>query len=158
MFANPKHSLIAPEEVNPSATYTFTISPREQYTNGSTNTILKQHLQNILSIINKLGTHKDYYFKLYPELSKTGRLHYHGIIRISNPFNFFLNLQKVIDDCTMEIDTIEDPDVWTQYTQKQAHLWKDVSYPYPLQWKHTNVLKETKDTIIVKDITTFLVD
>lgn len=155
MFAKPKHQLIAPEEVNPSCTYTFTVSPREQYTHSKDLT-LEKHLKQILTIINKLGTNKDYYFQLYPELSSTGRLHYHGTIKISNPFNFYLNVQKVIDDCTMEIDTIEDPDIWKQYQLKQQHLWKDIKYPYPLKWKHSNIIKETSDTILVKDITSWL--
>lgn len=153
--SNPKHSLVSPEEVNPTLMYTFTISPREQYTHSKDLT-LKKHLKNILKIINKLGTHKDYQFKLYPELSSTGRLHYHGTIKITNPFNFYLNLQKVIDDCTMEIDSIQDMETWAKYITKQEHLWADIKYPYPLKWSDNNILKETEDSIYVKDITEYL--
>ena len=42
MFAKnfQKHDLISPEDIDPNLTYTFTISPKEQYGNGSLDTLI----------------------------------------------------------------------------------------------------------------------
>lgn len=73
------------------------------------------------------------HYRLYPEISKVGRLHYHGYIWFNSYeeiFQFNLNTMAVIThdkSCDIEIDTInyEFGDVyWYCYVRKMKHLLK----------------------------------
>jgi CDP-glycerol glycerophosphotransferase (TagB/SpsB family) len=82
-----------------------------------------------------------FYYQMYPELSRTGRLHFHGFIKVNDILNFYL---KVVHgklnakfggkpQYIFEIDTIgngidENSPAellkWYKYCTKQQPLWK----------------------------------
>lgn len=75
--------------------------------------------------------------QLYPELSQTGRLHYHGYIRIKNIFNFVWQDLHILSDYVYEIDTCETNDnVYQMYIQKQMHtmqpIFMELDFDYPI--------------------------
>lgn len=75
--------------------------------------------------------------KLYPELSPNGRLHYHGTLRVTDPFKFvFIDCYYFKNLFNLEIDTISDSKVWEEYCTKQKTKMEPIitqmSYNYPL--------------------------
>lgn len=65
------------------------------------------------------------YLELYPELSHTGRLHYHGYIAIKDPPMFYhRDCYTLMNMGIIEIDVIEDDIKWMVYTQKQKNYMK----------------------------------
>lgn len=121
---------IAPEKVEPTEDYTFSINPDKQFDNAKGRLKLVQN--EVCKILSLLGDSKTYSFELYPELSRGGRLHWHGTIRITNVLAFFTNIIRIRDFCTYELDTIEDPDKWDEYSKKGKGYMKDAGLYMPL--------------------------
>lgn len=70
--------------------------------------IIARYIQNYASFI------------LLPELSKVGKLHYHGMISFESYENIFFFYQNSLNmGCAIEIDTIKDMDIWYTYITKQ---------------------------------------
>lgn len=58
------------------------------------------------------------------EISKGGRLHFHGYIVFKDILSFFLhNVERLQNNFTYEIDEINDLGKWHYYTIKQSHMW-----------------------------------
>jgi len=66
-------------------------------------------------------------FDLYGDVSRTGRIHYHGKIRfktIDAIKKFYLKyIYKLSDKFQIEMDTIDDEEVWDEYCTKSHHIW-----------------------------------
>lgn len=76
-------------------------------------------------------------YKLYPEISKKGRWHYHGYLKIHDVFGFHAVSLPILDDNSKyEIDVINDESIWAIYTQKDDKVMKPAmqsrGLPYPL--------------------------
>lgn len=74
---------------------------------------------------------------LYPEISKLGRLHVHGTIKILKPLEFYLHtIKTLMKHGTFEIDIINDDAKWQEYCTKQKTYLeaecKDYKLPYPI--------------------------
>lgn len=91
----------------------------------------------------------DCQFELLPELSKKGRLHYHGTIlfsRVVDIANFYYSLPSFTDRMTICIKEIDDPAVWNDYCTKQRHIM----YPFmknrrvPYKVNNNNICKVSK--------------
>ncbi len=74
--------------------------------------------------------------EMYPELSSSGRLHYHGIVRFNNIdqiFGWYFAHHKVVG-LNMSLDLITDKKIWQTYIHKQekymSYVLKKVSHPY----------------------------
>lgn len=104
-----------------STEYGITINSRE------TQPILKnwemQYCQliedNIIPYINKLI--------LYPELSPSGRLHYHGTVTFKT-YDQILTwyLKGKNPEINIMITTIREKEVWTKYITKQQLFWHKI--------------------------------
>lgn len=97
-------------------------------------------------LINKLYGAK---LILYPELSPTGRLHYHGTVTIKDPFAFYYHDLYLLEEIMYEIDTIgsdregasgskaTNMDKWMAYCQKQKSIMQkvheDLGIQYPIE-------------------------
>lgn len=58
-----------------------------------------------------------------PEISPTGRLHYHGVLTVIDTVMFLWHdVQIIREHAQCEIDTIADTKVWEEYITKQKHL------------------------------------
>lgn len=131
MFRNSRpHSAVPPEEVDNTVTYSFSINPSKQYETQKNRLKLTQN--DLCKTLSYLGNKKVFTFELYPELSQTGRLHWHGDIKILDVLTFYTNLIRIKDHNTFEIDTIDDMTKWNEYKTKGQKYMKDSGLAYPL--------------------------
>lgn len=90
-------------------------------------------------------------YRLYPEYSQTGRLHYHGIVRFNTIIakNYWYEMIYKLD-CNFKFDTIADPETWDTYITKQYEHMKPffdkLKLDYELSPKNIKVIldKNTK--------------
>jgi len=121
---NDKHSMIPPEEVIIDQYLSFSFNPADQpdfvkFYNIGLNDLYKWSRQ-ISDILSSLKYAK---IDVLMECSKMGRLHYHGVILISDPIRFCINdIKKLKLYGTFEIDKIKDLTVWLKYCTKQRSL------------------------------------
>lgn len=117
------HTMIDVEKVCYGQNYTFNYNPEDsrQYWNQDDRVMkfYKYHKQFVFGNLNC-------YFLLRMEISKLGRLHYHGIIRWDNKeilYKFLVeNVHQLTLNGTFEIDTIADPKEWDRYMSKQTMI------------------------------------
>lgn len=87
---------------------------------------------------------------LYPEISLQSRWHWHGIIKIKHPYEFYaVTLKKLSAIASYEIDTIDDIILWRKYiTKDQAVMENPVisqGLPYPYTTASTYDPSDTSD-------------
>lgn len=119
-----KYSCPKPEHLNTNTTYSISLSPsdRQQYYE-SKDRVCKFKTQWYGRFLIHLSPYASY--DLYMEVSKEGRLHFHGTIQIKDILNFYLiSIPFMRDNMTYEIDTIKDLAEWLKYCTKQAHLFE----------------------------------
>lgn len=123
----PKHTSIAPEDIDVNAIYSLTINPKNQFEDVR-NSRFKTRASDVMKVWNvllELDSKDTFSCVLYIE-SKNGRVHFHGVLQIHDPLRFdIFVLPRWQGACTYEIDTIGDLEVWYKYCKKQQHLWKD---------------------------------
>lgn len=141
-----KHKAPKLETLEKGGFYAITLSPedirdKETYKVPNNIQVLEdfrtkyRDIENILK--TKLGGS---YVELYPEFSPTGRLHFHGVINITDLFTFSYHDLFIFQKLGMyEIDTMDDIPKWTLYMGKQAHIFKPIcdklNIDYPLMTK-----------------------
>lgn len=60
------------------------------------------------------------------EISKKGRLHFHGVLNILDEVLFYLySIPRLQSAGSYEIDTIEDIVKWKEYCEKQEDYWSE---------------------------------
>lgn len=128
-----KKTLLEPEAMDINVWYTITInlSPNINYQSildsgtkqrkneRSMFDIISTERAMIMELLN--GQYKTRYV-LFPELSRTGRLHWHGMIRFTKPEHigiFYMHkLPRIMKVANVEIDIIEDMEKWKTYCMK----------------------------------------
>lgn len=116
------HSMaVAPEEARLDYLYAFSFNPA---------------IQPVLHELKGLEDWLNHFAKLFyecynceiqvvPELSKGGRFHFHGYIMYKNIIKAYaIDLRKLSEGGTYEIDTIADSQAWRIYVYKQFGLMK----------------------------------
>lgn len=129
-YQKPPHVAPSPEDIDPKAIYTFSISPANQHENRQSRLKLIQN--DLCKTLSYLGNQKVFTFTIYPELGPTGRLHWHGIITIKDPLAFYTNLFRITIHNTFEIDTIKDEDEWFTYYTKGKQYMENSGLHYPI--------------------------
>lgn len=102
--------------------YTLTINPSDkgQYTKS---------MKRITECISHGSYILNNYFPdciAYPEISKKGRFHWHGILRFNHSdeiCEFYIKLPILLMDNSVEIDTISNGEKWLEYCKKQ-HVFR----------------------------------
>lgn len=119
----PRWSAPSPEEVDPKAIYTLTINPAKQFFGFTGLARWQRVYQEMKEMICYFPRSIcDIYITL--EISCNGRIHGHGTIKINEIVSFYTNVvNKWQDQCSYEIDTMPDPDVWQEYCTKGKHLY-----------------------------------
>lgn len=122
-YANKdKYKIPPPEDIVINKIYSFTINPEKQYSKQ-----LVGYLHNDSDIV-KLIKHPSIKYELHREISKAGRIHYHGFIQFINERElleiFIMVIPKWMNNATFYIDTISDDTVWAEYCNKQKNLWQ----------------------------------
>lgn len=121
MVYKAAHQCIKPEDVIPFNKYTFSYNPEEQPSVQRFYSIrlneMESWSQKIYDVFDSLKYSR---IDTYVEISGSGRLHFHGYIRIYDIPNFyFYDLKKLKHYGTYEIDFITDPLKWDLYCKKQ---------------------------------------
>lgn len=126
-----KFQLTPPEEMIPAVWYAITLSRN----NARIDTLNKGFSAYLAPLREHITPFMDY--KLYSELSKTGKLHYHGICKFESYediFNFYFKIGHMLDT-TICIKPIDDMDVWKKYYKKSKHfrfMYERANVPYRL--------------------------
>lgn len=116
-----RHKGVKIEELVTGQTYAISINPKFQPTALNKHRIYFWYR----AFYDSLVKHKNSVeLKLYLESSPTARLHFHGTIRIKEIIGYLGFLSALAEDTSYEIDTIEDEQVWIEYTQKQYDIWE----------------------------------
>lgn len=120
-----KISIISPEEIDLKTTYTFSVNLCDDFQHWSDADRVEKFVKSSKLLLKHIaGITK---FQLRLEISRTGRLHWHGTIRFIN-YNavrtFFVDkIIILMRRATVEIDTCQDPTVWDEYCSKSKHLF-----------------------------------
>lgn len=119
-----KKSIISPEEVSTDGWYTFNLNPSEQYEfEGSPISRWNKCYQNIQGLISRFVDCATIEGNL--EISRSGRVHMHGYIKYKKIADFYLILPMVSRFAHIEIDTIDDINIWDKYVTKSEDVLKN---------------------------------
>jgi len=115
-------------------TYAFSLNPEYQAEKFATVTRDRMIVNHVKNQLHKLHGCT---YAMYPEFAPlTGRLHYHGYLKITKVYDFYLTLPKVRKLCQIEIDIINDKQIWEEYIfkdRKKMELpMKNKQIPYQL--------------------------
>lgn len=114
---DPKNVIPKLEDVPKHSLWAFTIAPEEQYFNDT------ERLPKMVRWLKNRLALASISYKIYIELSASGRIHGHGWLWIENPVQFILfDIAKLIKENTVCIKPIDDPDKWQDYCTKQSHI------------------------------------
>lgn len=133
-----RYSCISPELMKTDTLYTFTWNLKEQPTTiskGRSFIYLRDYYNMVIRRLNLLNHCS---IKLYPEISSSGRFHFHGTIKINDIALFMLlDLPFLKEKATYEIDVINDMAKWETYIWKSDHIMKPLcdSFKLPYTWR-----------------------
>lgn len=105
------------ENIVPAKGYSFTVNPAEQYFGDV------ERFRKVIYLMKSKLSSPRFEYKLYIEASPKGRVHGHGYIWIHDPFGFVLfDVPFMERFMNIDIDDINDEDVWYNYCTKQLHI------------------------------------
>lgn len=127
-----RHNLLEPEDVVLSRNYCFTVSPSDKHQNYGLNsaarvTAFMEHWRDLFDKwFNKISTIR---VKLRMEVSKQGRLHFHGWIKfrtIEDIKVFYIYIfPKLKDICTLDIHEFTALKANGDEFNNKYKTWKD---------------------------------
>lgn len=118
--------IIAPQDIQLEIEYSITVSPADtfQFWNQIDSERIKKATNHMQYIIRRTP---NIHYKLHLDVSRTGRIHWHGTIKfisVQAIREFYLEIiHRLLEDHKIEIDTIKDAKVWHEYCTKIKHLW-----------------------------------
>lgn len=130
MFKNtlkskPKNTFLQFEEMDDNGIYAFTFNPIDQPKDGPLGVL--EWFDQLKSFFFNMKYSK---YRLYIEVSKTGRWHLHGFINIKNRLRFCIKdvPQLIIfgTTCIKIIKTTDDYANWLAYCNKQQNEMNDL--------------------------------
>lgn len=116
-----KFKVIKPEDIVIKNRYSFSFNPEEQpkpqrFYNVTLN-CFESWSQKVYEVFASLRFAE---VETFMEISKGGRLHFHGYIKVNDiPSFYFYEIPKLKHYGTFEIDIINDPMLWDLYIKKQ---------------------------------------
>lgn len=133
-----KHDCPPPEEVKKNYGYAISINPQVQHDKLIPHVRYARLIENMNRIMNNMNYSK---YVLYPELSKSARWHYHGMVWITDIIGFFSHDLMILQaNATVMIKEHEDWE-WELYCKKQRHLLAPYLDKLKLQYKvHERVI------------------
>lgn len=98
--------------------YSVTLNPNDRYQYWDHEKRFEMFCKWLLKIMHGLRSHVE--LDLHTEISLKGRLHAHGKIVFKDVYNFYLkDFNMLIGMCNIDIDTINNQDIWDTYVSKQ---------------------------------------
>lgn len=139
-------SLPAMEHAKKDIDYAFSFNPESQPVSYASDRLQKWWIE----MAKLFGSFKGSTVKLQVEISKLGRLHFHGTLKISTLWKFYYyDVPKLMKDGAFEIDTISKVDEWTAYVNKNkdemSEMMKAFGLPYSLATEKVKVHSNNKD-------------
>lgn len=118
-----KKLIISPEMIKEGTQYALTISPsdkRQYFDCVDRIDKLTSHIEGLLLEVPNVD------FDMWMEVSRTGRLHFHGVIcfktKESIKHFYVIKINEWLSLHNLEMTTITDPKGWDEYCQKSSHL------------------------------------
>lgn len=125
---NSPYSCVSPEEIERDCDYAISYNPDDSHQHwhkDSRVTLCEEFMRNLLWTINKWAL-----VDVQMEVSKQGRLHFHGTIKVQDVRGFFVfAIRRLQDNGTYCIKTIDDQKAWQEYCTKQSNLFGKASLP-----------------------------
>jgi len=139
-------SLPAMEHAKTNTLYAFSYNPESQPVSYASDRIQKWWVE----MVKLFGSLKGSTINLSVEISKLGRLHFHGTIEISTLWKFYYyDVPKIMKDGSFEIDTISKHDEWLAYVDKNkdemSEMMKAFGLPRTLATKKTKIVTMEKE-------------
>lgn len=139
-------SLPAMEHMKTNIKYAFSYNPESQPCSYASDRIQKWYTE----MIKLFGSLKGSFIDLSVEISKLGRLHFHGTIEVSTLWKFYYyDVPKLMKDGSFEIDTISKYDEWIAYVDKNkdemSEMMKAFGLPRTLATKKTKIVRMEKE-------------
>lgn len=132
----PKHYNVNIEDIEYNHWYAITLNPEKQYYNMG---YLRYSniMKDLEKILNQYIGEIEYY--LYMEVSKTGRLHFHGYIKYKRDIDlvYITLIPLLIEKYTLKIDFINYAQKWAEYISKQTECFRfinELKYPPNLEF------------------------
>lgn len=118
-----KAPILSPEKIVPLQMYSITLNPNDkrQFFNCSDRIEkLTKFMEDLLLEVPNID------FVLHMEVSRTGRLHFHGTIKFNTKESikhfFVIQIHDWLEVLHIDIDNLLDPVIWTTYCTKSRHL------------------------------------
>lgn len=116
--------LLSPEVITPLVKYTLTMNPDDDHQFWGVDDRIDAVLKYFKYQVKMLSTLCN--IDVYMEMSKTGRLHWHGTIEFKDykgVKNFYLfQIHNMLKTMQIEMDTIADSEKWLTYCTKSQSL------------------------------------
>ena len=149
MRKNPHPSrwtLPAMEHMKINEQYAFSYNPESQPGSYSSDRIPKWWTEQI----KLFGCLKASTVEIAVEISKLGRLHFHGTIQISSLWKFYYyDVPKLMGNGSFEIDTISKHDEWMAYVNKNkeemSEMMESFALPRTLATKRVKIQNTKPD-------------
>lgn len=118
-----KESILSPDKVELNIKYTFTVNPNDDFQYWGDQDRIKKATKHMQFICNR---YINYDIELYMDISRTGRLHWHGTISFKTNtqiLDFYVEIiHELLTKHQIDMDTIKDPLIWTTYCLKMFNL------------------------------------
>lgn len=139
-------SLPSMEHAKVNVEYAFSFNPESQPVSYASDRLQKWWIE----MAKLFGSFKGSTVNLSVEISKLGRLHFHGTIKISTLWKFYYyDVPKLMKDGAFEIDTIGKYDEWMAYVNKNkdemSEMMKAFGLPYSLATEKVKIHSNNKD-------------
>lgn len=134
------------EHMKTNIDYAFSFNPESQPVSYASDRLQKWWLE----MAKLFGSLKGCTVNIQVEISKLGRLHFHGTIKISTLWKFYYyDVPKIMKDGAFEIDTIDKHDEWMAYVNKNkdemCKMMEAFSLPYQLATERVKIHSNNKD-------------
>jgi hypothetical protein len=112
----------------------ITINPADQFLNEITYSRRAQKFCSYWHAKLQSVPSDEYQFNL--ELSRYGRLHWHGYVKVDDPCLManWVAIKKYKKNSNIDVDTVDDIDVWKKYIMKDEELHKKYTIKFPQEY------------------------
>lgn len=122
MLRKPKTQIPEMDTIVTGVTYAFTYNPSDKHQYfGQSN-----RLNKCVADLDTIMFYKSMRYEIYPELSRKGRIHFHGYVIFDEIVDSYMySIPFLLKHGTVVIKQIDDSVTWMQYCCKQYkfHEW-----------------------------------
>jgi len=139
-------TLPAMEHMKTNVDYAFSYNPESQPCSYASDKLQKWWIE----MAKTFGNLKGCTVNLKVEISKLGRLHFHGTIKVSTLWKFYYyDIPYIMKDSSFEIDTINKYDEWMAYVDKNKNemstMMESFGLPYSLATERVKIHSNNKE-------------